>query len=181
LRRPQTRNIAPRTKEEQGQQKTMESPIHHSNVMHYSTSQQVRAARPRRVCLLCLWACRASRARVACARRADPPTVLAHIRRATRHTSRLLTTSHMHTCAHTRTHMHAHTHTQVASRVGIKVVEGRKVRFLKKTGEELPEKAFQLAKAAAAADSSSSGDASSGDSSSTGSSQPPADGDGSSA
>eukprot|EP00775_Hariotina_reticulata_P013593 gene13593-13718_t len=37
------RNIAPRSKEEQGQQKRQESPIHHSNVMHYSTAQQVRS------------------------------------------------------------------------------------------------------------------------------------------
>eukprot|EP00879_Flechtneria_rotunda_P000892 GHRR01001019.1.p1 GENE.GHRR01001019.1~~GHRR01001019.1.p1 ORF type:complete len:199 (+),score=84.17 GHRR01001019.1:214-810(+) len=37
------RNIAPRTKDEQGQQKRQESPIHHSNVMHYSTSQQIRS------------------------------------------------------------------------------------------------------------------------------------------
>lgn len=41
---PQTRNVKPRTKEEQGQQKKVESLIHHSNVMHYSTTQQVRTA-----------------------------------------------------------------------------------------------------------------------------------------
>lgn len=37
----QVRNEKPRTKEEQGQQKRQESLIHHSNVMHYSTTQQV--------------------------------------------------------------------------------------------------------------------------------------------
>lgn len=37
----QTRNVKPRTKDEQGQQKKVESLIHHSNVMHYSTTQQV--------------------------------------------------------------------------------------------------------------------------------------------
>lgn len=39
----QVRNIAPRNKDEQGQQKRQESPIHHSNVMHYSTQKQVRS------------------------------------------------------------------------------------------------------------------------------------------
>lgn len=34
--------MKPRSKEEQGQQKKVESLIHHSNVMHYSTTQQVR-------------------------------------------------------------------------------------------------------------------------------------------
>jgi len=78
------RNVKPRTKEEQGQQKKQESLIHHSNVMHYSTTQQVR------------------------------------------------------------------------SRVGVKVAaDGTKVRFLKKTGEELPERSFKLA--TPADDSSSSG------------------------
>lgn len=89
-----TRNVKPRTKEEQGQQKKVESLIHHSNVMHYSTTQQTR------------------------------------------------------------------------SRVGIKVTDdGRKVRFLKKTGEELPERSFKLA---APADDSSSGSSESTGSSSAG-------------
>lgn len=62
-------------------------------------------------------------------------------------------------------------HTQVRSRVGVKVTpDGRKVRFLKKTGEELPEKSFK--QAAPAEDSSSS---------EGGSSAAPAGGDGSSA
>eukprot|EP00878_Enallax_costatus_P042112 GHUV01049133.1.p1 GENE.GHUV01049133.1~~GHUV01049133.1.p1 ORF type:complete len:108 (-),score=36.30 GHUV01049133.1:98-421(-) len=39
----QTRNVSPRSKDEQGQQKKQESPIHHSNVMHYSTQKQVRS------------------------------------------------------------------------------------------------------------------------------------------
>lgn len=42
---PQVRNEKPRTKEEQGQQKRQESLIHHSNVMHYSTTQQVCTGR----------------------------------------------------------------------------------------------------------------------------------------
>jgi large subunit ribosomal protein L24 len=37
------RNVAPRTKDEQGQQKRQESPIHHSNVMHYSMSAGKRS------------------------------------------------------------------------------------------------------------------------------------------
>lgn len=37
----QVRNVKPRTKEEQGQQKRVESLVHHSNVMHYSATQQV--------------------------------------------------------------------------------------------------------------------------------------------
>eukprot|EP00882_Tetradesmus_deserticola_P005828 GHRQ01006135.1.p1 GENE.GHRQ01006135.1~~GHRQ01006135.1.p1 ORF type:complete len:200 (+),score=111.38 GHRQ01006135.1:103-702(+) len=37
------RNVAPRTKDEQGQQKRQESPIHHSNVMHYSISAGKRS------------------------------------------------------------------------------------------------------------------------------------------
>jgi hypothetical protein len=78
------RNVKPRTKEEQGQQKKMESLIHHSNVMHYSTEKEVR------------------------------------------------------------------------SRVGVRVeADGTKVRYLKKTGEVLPERSFKLA--APADDSSSSG------------------------
>lgn len=45
---------------------------------------------------------------------------------------------------------------QVRSRVGVKVTDdGRKVRFLKKTGEEIPERSFKLA--APADDSSTSG------------------------
>jgi hypothetical protein len=60
---------------------------------------------------------------------------------------------------------------QVRSRVGVKVTaDGRKVRFLKKTGEELPEKSFK--QAAPAEDSSSS---------EGGSSAAPAGGDASSA
>jgi ribosomal protein L24 len=43
---PQVRNVKPRSKDEQGQQKRMESLMHHSNVMHYSTTQQVRRKRP---------------------------------------------------------------------------------------------------------------------------------------
>jgi large subunit ribosomal protein L24 len=39
----QVRNVAPRTKDEQGQQKRQESPIHHSNVMHYSMSAGKRS------------------------------------------------------------------------------------------------------------------------------------------
>jgi len=63
--------VKPRTRDEQGQQKRMESPIHHSNVMHYSQAKQVR------------------------------------------------------------------------SRVGYKVAaDGRKVRYLLKTGEEVPERSF---------------------------------------
>lgn len=95
----QTRNIAPRTKDEQGQQKKQESPIHHSNVMHYSTDKKVR------------------------------------------------------------------------SRVGYKVTDdGKKVRYLVKTGEVLPENSFRRAAAAAPAADSSSG-----------SSESPAGGDASSA
>ncbi|KAI8464365.1 MAG: plastid ribosomal protein L24 [Monoraphidium minutum] len=37
------RNVKPRNKDEQGQQKRMESPIHHSNVMHYSQAKGVRS------------------------------------------------------------------------------------------------------------------------------------------
>lgn len=63
--------------------------------------------------------------------------------------------------------------TQVRSRVGIKVTDdGRKVRYLKKTGEELPERSFKLA--APAEESSSSSE-------STGSSGPAAPGGDSSA
>ncbi|WIA41560.1 hypothetical protein OEZ86_008926 [Tetradesmus obliquus] len=77
------RNVSPRSKDEQGQQKRQESPIHHSNVMHYSMSAGKR------------------------------------------------------------------------SRVGYKLTEdGRKVRYLVKTGEELPERSFK--QPAAAAESSSS-------------------------
>ncbi|KAF6258527.1 translation protein SH3-like domain-containing protein [Scenedesmus sp. NREL 46B-D3] len=66
------RNVAPRTKDEQGQQKRQESPIHHSNVMHFSLSASKR------------------------------------------------------------------------SRVGYKVAEdGRKVRYLVKTGEELADRSFK--------------------------------------
>lgn len=37
------RNVKPRNRDEQGQQKRKESPIHHSNVMHYSTEKGVRS------------------------------------------------------------------------------------------------------------------------------------------
>jgi ribosomal protein L24 len=39
----QVRNVAPRSKDEQGQQKKQESTIHHSNVMHYSMSAGKRS------------------------------------------------------------------------------------------------------------------------------------------
>lgn len=69
--------------------------------------------------------------------------------------------------------MHYSVTKQVASRVGIKVAaDGSKIRYLKKTGEELPERSFRLAKPEAAAEDSSS---SSADGSSGGSdAQPPA-------
>ncbi|GBF92468.1 50S ribosomal protein, chloroplastic [Raphidocelis subcapitata] len=64
-------NIKPRSRDEQGQQKRVESPIHHSNVMHYSQEKAVR------------------------------------------------------------------------SRIGFKVTaDGKKVRYLLKTGEEVPERSF---------------------------------------
>jgi ribosomal protein L24 len=37
------RNVKPRSRDEQGQQKRVESPIHHSNVMHYSQAKGVRS------------------------------------------------------------------------------------------------------------------------------------------
>jgi len=38
-----TKNIAPKTKEEEGQQVVKEYPLHHSNVMHWSATKQVRS------------------------------------------------------------------------------------------------------------------------------------------
>lgn len=81
----QVRNVAPRTKDEAGQQRRRESPIHHSNVMHYSTTAQTR------------------------------------------------------------------------SRVGMRVsADGKKVRYLIKTGEELPERSFKQTPPPAAEEGSSS-------------------------
>ncbi|KAF8056755.1 RPL24 [Scenedesmus sp. PABB004] len=82
------RNVAPRTKDEQGQQKRQESPIHHSNVMHYSTARQTR------------------------------------------------------------------------SRVGVRVSpDGAKVRYLVKTGEELPERSFKAPAGDGDSSSSAGGEA----------------------
>jgi large subunit ribosomal protein L24 len=39
----QTKNVAPKTKEEEGQQVRKEYPVHHSNVMHWSAEKQVRS------------------------------------------------------------------------------------------------------------------------------------------
>lgn len=38
-----TKHIAPRGENETGQIKTMEMPVHHSNVMHYSETKQTRS------------------------------------------------------------------------------------------------------------------------------------------
>eukprot|EP00877_Chromochloris_zofingiensis_P008557 jgi/Chrzof1/3955/Cz13g14230.t1 len=37
------KNVSPKTKDEQGQQKKLEFPIHHSNVMHYSKTAEARS------------------------------------------------------------------------------------------------------------------------------------------
>lgn len=82
------RNVKPRTRDEQGQQKRVESPIHHSNVMHYSTAKGVRS--------------------------------------------------------------------RVAYKVG---ADGKKVRVLVKTGEELPERSFDKTPKAKGGDGGSDGGA----------------------
>jgi ribosomal protein L24 len=128
----QLRNVKPRTRDEEGQQKRIESPIHHSNVMLYSQAKGVRSRVAYKVRVLRVdpffWAGGFGGQTLAVFRQAEERRFCNGGREQRQRNAAI-------TLASNALSPPTHAPPQV-------LPDGRKVRYLVKTGEEVPDRSF---------------------------------------